>query len=133
MTEEELKMVERADRKYFQTLSEWVFNEENPDVDKTEMMLSESDSKYVRGLSWRRTFLFENSSEALSELSSDNSSECLNENLDDYASEHENLYRFEKSPELSYDNSFETLDENLSENSSENQSCFKNCCNCSLQ
>ena len=65
LTEEELKLVERADRKYFQTLSEWVFNEENPDVDKTEMMLSESDSKYVRGVSERKTFVIENSSEFL--------------------------------------------------------------------
>ena len=105
LTEEELELVERRDTSYLQTFA----LRNDADVDETEMMLSESDSKYVRGNCWRRTFVIENSSETSSELSSVNSSE----NLNDYSSDHENLYRFE--------------------NSSENQSCFENCCNCSLQ
>ena len=63
LTEEELELVERRDTSYFQTFTDWVFDEENPDVDETEMMLSESDSKYVYGLSTRRTFVIENSPE----------------------------------------------------------------------
>ena len=57
LTEEELELVERRDTSYFQT-----FALTNPDVDETEMMLSESDSKYVRGCSSRKTFVIENSS-----------------------------------------------------------------------
>ena len=57
LTEEELELVERRDTTYLQT-----FQWSNPDVDETEMMLSESDSKYVRGRSWRKTFVIENSS-----------------------------------------------------------------------
>ena len=100
LTENELELAARRDTSYLQSFSEW-----NPDVNETEMMLSESDSKYVRGLSVRRTFVIENSFEASSELSYDNSTE----NIYDYSSEHENLIP------------------------SENQSCFENCCNCSLQ
>ena len=55
LTEEELELVERRDTTYLQTFIDWYINEENPDVDETEMMLSESDSKYVRGMSRRRT------------------------------------------------------------------------------
>ena len=56
LTKEELELVERRDTSYFQTFVEsW-----NPDVDETEMMLSESDSKYVHGWSLRRTFVIEN-------------------------------------------------------------------------
>ena len=72
------------------------------------MMLSKSDSKYVRGRSWRRTFVIENSSENLSELLNDNSSETFNEV------------------------SFLIPSENSFENLSEKQSCLKTCCNCSL-
>ena len=109
LTEEELELVERRDTSYLQT-----FNLGNyADVDKTEMMLSESDSKYVRGYSRRRTFVIKNLSEKLPETatatSSDDSSEDSTEDI------------------------FENLIENLSENSSEKQSCLKNCCNCSLQ
>ena len=60
LTEEELELVERRDTSYLQTF--WT---SNPDVDETEMMLSESDSKYVRGVSERKTFVIENSSEFL--------------------------------------------------------------------
>ena len=63
LTEEELELVEKRDTGYFQT-----FGSSNPDVDETEMMLSESDSKYVRGGSWRRTFVIENSSKNFSFL-----------------------------------------------------------------
>ena len=66
LTEEELKLVERRDTTYFQTFS----NSLNPDVDETEMMLSESDSKYVRAWARRKTFVIENSSENSSEKQS---------------------------------------------------------------
>ena len=56
LTKEELTLVEGKDTSYLQT-----FLSSNPDVDETEMMLSESDSKYVRGQIWRRTFVIENS------------------------------------------------------------------------
>ena len=44
LTKEELALVERKDKIYLQN-----FYEEDPDVEKTEMKLSESDSKYVAG------------------------------------------------------------------------------------
>ena len=65
LTEEELELVEGRDTSYLQT-----FIEENPDVDDTEMMLSKSDSKYVKGWSTRKTFVIENS--LLKKTSSDN-------------------------------------------------------------
>ena len=68
LTEEELKLVERRDTSYLQTFL--ISQLGNPDVDETEMMLSESDSKYVDGCSCRRTFVIENSSENLYENSS---------------------------------------------------------------
>ena len=60
LTEEELELVERRDTSYLQTFvdSRWG----NPDVNETEMMLSESDSKYVYGLSRRVTFVIKKSS-----------------------------------------------------------------------
>ena len=62
LTEEELNLVGKRDTSYLQT-----FGYSNPDVDETEMMLSESDSKYVWGFSRRTTFVIENSSENISE------------------------------------------------------------------
>ena len=61
LTEEELELVERRDTSYLQT-----FWEDDPDVDETEMMLSESDSKYVRGEFRRRTLVIKNSSKNFS-------------------------------------------------------------------
>ena len=58
LTEKELELVERRDTSYLQT-----FRWPNPDVDETEMMLSDSDSKYLRGYSFRRTFVIKNSSQ----------------------------------------------------------------------
>ena len=56
LTEEELELIERRDTSYFHTFTvSW-----NPDVDKYEMMLSESESKYVKGESRRRTFVLKN-------------------------------------------------------------------------
>ena len=55
LTEEELELVERRDASYLQT-----FSYLNPDVKETEMMLSDSDSKYFHGFSGRRTFVIEN-------------------------------------------------------------------------
>ena len=60
LTEEELELVERRDTSYLQTFYRGLYGG-NPDVDETEMMLSESDLKYVLGRSWRRTFVIENS------------------------------------------------------------------------
>ena len=60
LTEEELELVERRDTSYLQTFYHETIGR-NPDVDETEMMLSESDSKYVHGNSWRRTFVLKNS------------------------------------------------------------------------
>ena len=53
LTKEDLELIERRDTSYLRTFS-WG---NNADVDEAEMMLSESDSKYVRGLSWRHTFV----------------------------------------------------------------------------
>ena len=61
LTEEELELVERRDTNYLQTFFECRFGI-SPDVRETEMMLSESDSKYVKGWSMRKTFIIENSS-----------------------------------------------------------------------
>ena len=116
LTPEELEWVERRDTNYLKTFSSWY-----PDVDKTEMMLSESDSKYVKGESQRRTFVIEN----LSETSSEPLFETPSENSHEASSE--------TSSETSSESSSKNLNENSYENSSERQSCFKNCCNCSLQ
>ena len=56
LTEEEMKFVQRKDRTYFQTF-QWSFD---PDVPEAEMMLSESDTKFVRGHGHRKTFTIEN-------------------------------------------------------------------------
>ena len=61
LTEEELELVEKRDPSYLQTLSSL-----NPDVDETEMMLSESDSKYVKGYCSRRTLVIKNSPKTFS-------------------------------------------------------------------
>ena len=66
-----MKLVERKDRSYLQTF----YYENAPDVEEDEMMLSESDSKYVRSGCTRRTFTIdyspEKSSDSLSESSFD--------------------------------------------------------------
>ena len=56
LTEEEMKLVGRKDTTYLLT-----FHNSNPDVEEAEMLLSESDSKYVEGWGWRTTFTIENS------------------------------------------------------------------------
>ena len=58
LTKEELELVERRDTSYLRSFYEGAFRR-NPDVNETEMMLSESDSKYVEGWSSRRTFVIE--------------------------------------------------------------------------
>ena len=73
------ELVERKDTSYLQTFFGGL-NGQNPDVDETKMMLSESDSKYVRNWSRRRSFIIENLSETSSETSFENSSDkqsCL--------------------------------------------------------
>ena len=56
LTKEELDLVERKDKDYMHTFLDIL----NVDVDKAEMMMSESDSKYVNGWAERETFTIEN-------------------------------------------------------------------------
>ena len=151
LTEKELELVERRDTTYLQTFYLEAVGGAvglNPDVDETKMMLSESDSKYVRGFSRRRTFVIENSSESSSELSFDNSPENYGSASDskyvrgfsrrrtfviENSSESSSELSFDNSPENLYDYSSEHENLYQFENSSESQYCFENCCNCSLQ
>ena len=55
LTEEELLLVETRDENYMKS-----FHYCDADVEKAEMKLSKSDSKFVRGLCYRRTFTIEN-------------------------------------------------------------------------
>ena len=57
LTGEELELVEKRDTSYFQTLQS-----SDPDVNKAQMILSESNSKYVYAWSERLTFIIENPS-----------------------------------------------------------------------
>ena len=61
LTEEEMELVQRKDTNYLQTFSWSIVGD--PDVEEAEMILSESDSKFVEGYGWRITFTIENSSE----------------------------------------------------------------------
>ena len=90
LTEAELDLVERKDTSYFKT-----FTSLEPDVEDAEMKLSESESKYVNGFCYRKTFTIENSSyrkfnpftiENSSENSFEYSSESTFENLSDGSS-----------------------------------------------
>ena len=55
LTDEEMKLVQEGNKKH---LSSYVdsFNSKNPDVGFEEMERSNSNSKYVHGYCWRRTF-----------------------------------------------------------------------------
>ena len=55
LTEEELELIEEKDPSYLKT-----FKFPYPDVLEFEMMLSESDSKYVYTWGWRKTFAIKN-------------------------------------------------------------------------
>ena len=55
LTKEELELVEKKDPSYLKT-----FKFPYPDVLEFEMMLSESDSKYVYTWGWRKTFAIKN-------------------------------------------------------------------------
>ena len=57
LTKEELDLVERKDHDFMKTLNLEMY----ADVPKAEMMLSESDSKFVYGWSHRKTFTIKNS------------------------------------------------------------------------
>ena len=78
LTKEEMKLIKRKDTTYLQTFEWWMWN---PDVSEAEMKLSESDSKFVEGWAWRRTFTIENSSENFSDNSSVTSSDDSYEDL----------------------------------------------------
>ena len=58
LTEEEMELVANEDKTYFNedTFYLKTFIWPNPDVDEDEMILSESDSKFVEGLGQRKTF-----------------------------------------------------------------------------
>ena len=56
LTKEELKAVERKDPTYLETFGISRF----ADVPEAEMMLSESDSKFVYAFGWRKTFTINN-------------------------------------------------------------------------
>ena len=58
LTVKELELVEKKDTSYLET-----FSLRNPDVSEAEMKLSESDSKFVDGWCWRKTFTIENPSQ----------------------------------------------------------------------
>ena len=51
LTEEEMELVEQKETNYLKTLL-WP----NPDVPEAEMLLSESDSKFLKGFGARQTF-----------------------------------------------------------------------------
>ena len=51
LTEEELELTAKKDFSYLQS-----FLLSNPDVDEAQMKMSESDSKFVQGFCWRKTF-----------------------------------------------------------------------------
>ena len=57
LTKEELDFVERKDYDFLNTFEYFM----DADVNKAEMMLSESDSKFIRGWGHRRTFTIANS------------------------------------------------------------------------
>ena len=97
LTQEELELVKRRDPSYLST-----FYSPNPDVSDADMKLSESDSKYIKIWSHRRTFAIENSSENSSEnsfknwseYSSSYSSRTSSENLYGNWSENTSLYSY---------------------------------------
>ena len=55
LTKEELNLVERQTNNFMQTFLLGM----RANVDKTEMEASKSDSKFVRGMGWRHTFILE--------------------------------------------------------------------------
>ena len=57
LTKEELDLVKRKDGDFMSTFFKTIF----ADVNKAEMMLSESDSKFAIGIGWRKTSALENS------------------------------------------------------------------------
>ena len=74
-----MELVEKRDASYLQTF--W-FND-RADVDETEMMLSESDSKYVYGNCQRKTFAIEkyHTKYRSYQVSLETSSETSSENM----------------------------------------------------
>ena len=107
-----MELVERKETSYAQTFTVGHIGG-NPDVEKTEMKLSNSNSKFVHVYCDRTTFPIE-----YSESLSENSSENLFRNLIEI--EHINLS--ETSSENSSENSFGNFSENSYETSSENAS-----------
>ena len=61
LTKEELKLVERKDHNFMDTLLHGL----NADVNEAEMKLSESDSKFVQAHGWRKTYTIKKRSKLL--------------------------------------------------------------------
>ena len=57
LTEKEKKLVEQKDKDHLMSYFKHAFHGKDPDVSKKEMDESESKSKFVRGICWRRTFI----------------------------------------------------------------------------
>ena len=55
LTEEELKLVEAKNKDHLESYFDH-YDGRNPDVDPVEMKKSDSESKYVHGWCWRRTY-----------------------------------------------------------------------------
>ena len=55
LTEEELELVEKENLTFLRS-----FYHRAPEVPKAELMFCKSDSKYVDGIAWRKTFTFQN-------------------------------------------------------------------------
>ena len=55
LTDEEMKLVQAGNKKHLSSYLD-SFNSRNPDVGFAEMQQSNSNSKYVHGFCWRRTF-----------------------------------------------------------------------------
>jgi len=62
LTKKELELVKIKDANYLKTFT-YRIQHLNPDVNEAEMKLSVSDSKFVDGWCWRKTFTIENPSQ----------------------------------------------------------------------
>ena len=74
LTRKELKLVERKDSDFMHTF----LRKMDADVNKTEMKLSESDSKFVLGFSVRNTLISENAFDSLYETETTETTDLSN-------------------------------------------------------
>ena len=87
LTYQELKLAETKDQNFFKTF----VHSKNPDVEKTEMEQSESDSKFVKGWCKRRTFGIEVDYNTYRFETSDSSTESTTESSTDDIAEMSDL------------------------------------------